>query len=293
MSFERLVAPCLSASLLAVIACGPPGEARAARETSARASSATAVAHYLANEGVLVVHGETKVAFDPLFRNGFGTYRLVPEAMERALFEGAPPFDGLDAVFVSHYHEDHFSAADMLRLLRERTDLHLYAPAQAVSGMRGVASEADAVLFDRITSIALEYQDAPVTFETADLLVEAVRIPHSGWPERRGDVENLAFRVTLDQETTVLHLGDADARDEHYAHDADYWSLRHTDLALPPYWYFLSEDGRSVLEDRLKPGHAVGIHVPVEVPAEADDRAPELRDVDLFTTSGETREIPD
>ena len=73
---------------------------------------ATSTAQYLANASVLVTTGDTKAVFDPLFRNDFGQYALVPAQMERALFDGTAPFDGLDAVFVSHYHEDHFSAVD-------------------------------------------------------------------------------------------------------------------------------------------------------------------------------------
>lgn len=34
-------------------------------------------ARYLANEGVMVVQGDTKVVFDPLFRNGYGRYQLL------------------------------------------------------------------------------------------------------------------------------------------------------------------------------------------------------------------------
>ena len=106
------------------------------------------------------------------------------------------------------------------------------------------------------------------------------------------DVENIAYRVTLDEETTVLHLGDADTKDVHFAHDAEYWDRRHTDIAFPPYWFFQSEDGRSVLEQRLKPTHAVGVHVPVAMPRRPEDRPPELEGYDLFVEPGETREIP-
>ena len=85
-------------------------------------------AHYLANEGLMVVHGETKIMFDPLFRESYGQYRLLPEAMVEALYAGAPPFDGIDAVFISHHHGDHFSPADILRLLKLQAGIHLYAP---------------------------------------------------------------------------------------------------------------------------------------------------------------------
>ena len=86
-------------------------------------------AQYMANEGLMVVSGETKVVFDPLFRNGYGQYQLLPREMEEALFAGNPPFDGVDVIFVSHYHGDHFAPADMLRLLKAQPGIQLYAPA--------------------------------------------------------------------------------------------------------------------------------------------------------------------
>ncbi len=270
-------------------ACDVRGDA----SLPAPAPASAATAHYLANAGVLVERGEIKIVFDPLYRNGFGTYRLLPEPLERALFAGDPPFDGLDAVLVSHYHGDHFSAVDLLRLLSERTELVLYAPAQAVAEMRELAGSERQAIFSRVNSVALEYKDPPVVMETSDLIVEAVRIPHSGWPDGRLDVENLAFRVTLGGDTTVLHLGDADTRDVHYAHDADYWSRRDIDMAFPPYWYLASKDGRGVLKNRLTPNAAVGVHVPKDMPRDPAGRPAEYRDADLFTTPGETREIKD
>ena len=158
--------------------------------------SALPSARYMANEGLMVVQGETKVVFDPLFRNGYGQYQLLPKEMEDALFAGEPPFDGIDAVFVSHYHGDHFSPVDMLRLLVEQPDIRLYAPAQAVTVLRSIAGEQDEKVLDRVKAVELAYKDAPVTLEMEGLIIEAVRIPHSGWPTGRLDVENISWRVT-------------------------------------------------------------------------------------------------
>ena len=264
-----------------------------AHGTAARqqARQRTTTAHYLANASVLVTHGDTSVVFDPLFRNDFGQYALVPPATERALFAGAAPFDGLDAVFVSHYHEDHFSAADVMRLLEVRPDLRLFAPAQAVAGMRAVSAERLAAVASRVHAIALADRDAPITLEQGALVVEAVRIPHSGWPTRQQDTENIAFRVTLDDATTVVHLGDADTSEAHFARDGAYWGRRRTNVALPPYWFFLNDEGRRVLNTRLNAARAIGVHVPAAVPAEAGRRDRELRGHELFTTPGETRDI--
>lgn len=241
----------------------------------------------------MVVHGDTKIVFDPLFRESYGQYLLLPEEMEQALFAGAPPFDGIDAVFISHHHGDHFSPADMVRLLEEQTGIRLYAPNQAVLAMRSEGSDLDSNIFDRVTAVNLAYKDAPVTLEMEGLLIEAVRIPHSGWPTGRLDVENISWRVTLNESTTVLHMGDADPNDVHFAQDAAYWNRNNPHMAFPPYWFFSSASGREILNNRIKPTRSVGVHVPVTIPADPILRPLELRGFDLFISPGETRLIPD
>lgn len=261
-----------------------------ARETGS--ADHPAFAQYMANEGVMVMQGETKILFDPLFRNSYGQYQLLPEAMEKALFAGEPPFDGVDAVFISHYHGDHFSPRDILELLIAQPGIELFAPEQAVAGLRQAAGEQDQQVFSRVNAVALAYRDAPVSISMQGLLIEAVRIPHSGWPTGRLDVENISWRVTLNDAATVLHMGDADPNDVHFKRDAAYWDKRHTHMAFPPYWFFSSTYGGDILEKRIKPGHSVGVHVPVSISKTRALRPPELRDFDLFTVPGERREIP-
>lgn len=263
-------------SLLIIIACGT---------THAQSNSRI---QYLANEGVMVTHEQTKILIDPLFDNGFGRYQMVPEEVRAAIFAGDAPFDGVDAVFVSHFHGDHFSAEDMLRLLRAQTGTRLYAPAQAVAALREISGADDAPVFDRVTGLDLGYGEQPVRIDTENLLVEAVHIPHSGWPTARTDVQNLAFRITLNNNSTVLHMGDADARIVHFAADEQYWEERPIDLALPPYWFFASDDGVEILEDRMDVRHAIGIHVPDSFSNQANV-PDELVGVDLFTLPGEGR----
>jgi L-ascorbate metabolism protein UlaG (beta-lactamase superfamily) len=256
----------------------------------AAAHESESTAQYLANEGLMVTHGNTKVLFDPLFNESFGQYRLVPEAMRRALFRGEAPWDGIDAVFISHYHDDHFAPADMLEFLRARSTILLFAPQQAVDAMRDISDDDDPV-FTRVNAVRLEYGDEPFSVLKSDLLIEAVRVPHSGWPSRRAEVENIAWRITLDDTSTVLHLGDADTSDVHFGQHQDFWDERSLHMAFPPYWFFLSGSGTRVLRERLRPARAIGIHVPVTIPEDAASREEALQNVDLFTVPGETRAI--
>lgn len=249
------------------------------------------VAHYMANEALMVVHGDTKVMFDPIYKNSYDNYMLLPEAMEAALFAGEAPYDGLDAIFISHYHGDHFTPEDVLRFMNARPNVDLYAPSQAVVALRTIATDADQEIFDRVKSVELEYKDSPVTLNVDNLEIEAIRIPHSGWPTGRLDIANIVWRVTLDDSTTVIHLGDADANDVHFATDPEFWNRNQPDMAFPPYWFYSSQSGLNILSSRIGAEQNVGIHVPAAMSNDASLRPAELRNVDLFTIPGETRAI--
>lgn len=246
-------------------------------------------ATYLGNAGVMVEHGDTKVVFDPLFRNDYDRYERVPEDIESALFAGEASFHGIDAIFISHYHGDHFSPEVMLSFLEARTDIELYAPAQAVTAL--VEAGASDTVMARVNAVNLVYGDAPIKMNSGDLIIEAVRIPHSGWPESMTDIENIAWRVTLDGETSVVHLGDADTKALHFDLHEDHWKGVATDLALPPYWYFLSPNGRTVLDTRIDEKLAVGVHVPASMPDDPESRPAEIQGFDLFTRPGEIRDL--
>jgi L-ascorbate metabolism protein UlaG (beta-lactamase superfamily) len=243
---------------------------------------------YLANEGLLVTEGETKVLFDPLFRNNYGQYQLLPLDMEDALMAGEAPFDGVDAVFISHFHGDHFSPGDVANYLKRRETVQLFAPKQATDALTTFLSDDEGVML-RVTTLDIGYEDPAIVLSLPGIAVEAFNIPHSGWPDRMPEVQNIAFRITLNNAITVLHLGDADTRDEHFARDGDQWAAKRTNVAFPPYWFFTSERGNKVLEERIQPGAAVGIHVPKKLDPRYSDG---LDQHDLFRTPGETRIIP-
>ena len=246
-------------------------------------------AKYLANAGVLISHGETKIVFDPLFDNDYGFYELVPKDIETALFAGAPPFDGLDAVFVSHHHGDHFSPARMVQLLKAHPNLQLFAPRQAIDDMPVDAT--DAALRSRLHAVALNAGER-FTMVIGDVEVNAVRIPHAGWPERNADIENISFKVSLDAEATVLHMGDAHTDPRIFDSQAEYWAERPMHLAMPPYWYFTSGGGKKILNEHIRAGETIGVHVPANIPDSPSQYPEELRGRTLFSIPGEEKRIP-
>ena len=246
-------------------------------------------ARYMANAGVMIEQGDTKILFDPFFRNGFGVYDVVPEEIESALFDGVPPWDGIDAIFISHHHGDHFDPAVVMQFLDRWPSVQAYAPQQAVDALLAADGGAEDDLLDRIHAIDLERDSEALEFEREGLFIEAVRIAHAGWPSRHSDTENIVYRVTLDDSATVMHLGDADSGRKHYEIHDEYWEKRASDLALVPVWLMLSDKGRHVIDTHVSAEHEIGMHVYKSIPDDPKEREPKFDWMDIFTEPGETR----
>tara|TARA_R110000737_G_scaffold34232_4_gene52665 strand:- start:3103 stop:3945 length:843 start_codon:yes stop_codon:yes gene_type:complete len=239
------------------------------------AISVTALAHdnhkntasYLGNAAILVQGEKTKLLFDPFFHKDFSLYQLVPEDIRHAIFQGIPPYNNINYVFISHAHDDHFSAIDLLNYLIKQPKVQLVAPNQAIDKLTALAefTQYEKDLLPRLHAVSLNYGDLAWSTSIENIDISAVRIPHAGWPSR-ADVENIVFRVTLANGTTVMHMGDADADDEHYLGYKTHWQKQVTDTAFPPYWFFYSAEGRDILNEIINAEQHVGVHVPVEVP---------------------------
>ena len=100
---------------------------------------------------------------------------------------------------------------------------------------------------------------------TDNIIVEAVRIAHAGWPQRK-NIQNIVFRVEIKDDVTVMHLGDADPNSIHFSPYQKHWSSKITDTAFPPYWFYLSEQGKELIETTLNTKSSIGIHVPKKIP---------------------------
>lgn len=247
----------------------PPAKSSAPALPALVEGAAPGEVTYLGNEGLLVSKAKHKILFDPFFHNAFDSLQLVPKSIARAIMKGQKPYDGVELIFVSHAHEDHFSAIDMKRFLRAYRNAKLIAPKQAVEELAALPGTAG--LMSQVIAVDLNFGDAPWQTRIGDIQIEAVRIAHKGWPERK-DIENLVFRVTIENtpgdKLTVMHLGDADPDAIHFTPFAPFWQKQRTDTAFPPYWFYLSAEGNQILDRQINSARSIGIHVPVEVPDE-------------------------
>lgn len=243
-------------------------------------------ATYLGNEGVLVARGQTKVLFDAFYSNSYeGTYLLVPEAISAAMLAGEPPYDGIDAIFVSHVHGDHFTAAPAIEYLRAHPSVPLYGSPQT---RQAIVEEigAEDPLLARVIAVEQAPEDAPTRLEIEGLLIEVVAIPHAG---DRPEIQNLSWRVTLDGATTVTHFGDAGTVPEHFERHAEHFAARRSQAAFPPYWFFDAQ-GRAIMQRHFNAEQIIGVHVPASAAGHGEAARARVGG-DLFTDPGESREL--
>ena len=223
---------------------------------------------YVANSGVLVGAGETRVLIDALFDKPNPEYRAPAAEALDAMLKGAPPYDGVDVVLVTHDHPDHFDPSLAVRYLERVEGPRLVAPADAVEKMRAVASDW-ARIAPRVVSLDLpvggkaERAVGPVT-------LTALRTLHG----QQDSPMNLMYLVDLG-DWRVFHEGDSPGVPEEPA------TFRReetrVDLALVHFWFPLNPDCARFLQEALRPDHIALTHLPVRLEGDAPGKIDMVR----------------
>jgi L-ascorbate metabolism protein UlaG (beta-lactamase superfamily) len=181
---------------------------------------------YLANEGVLLAHGQTTVAIDAFFGDGLPGYPTVPRATRDSLERARGRFGEIDLVLVTHQHADHFSAAALARHLRANPGAHLAAAPAIVAALRAAGWTDPAR-----TAVVLPSPSERRVLTAGGVGLEAIGLEHAG-------IDHLAWVVSLGGVRT-LHAGDADPSPG----DLRLAAGEGVDLFLTPFWIALGRRG--------------------------------------------------
>jgi L-ascorbate metabolism protein UlaG (beta-lactamase superfamily) len=219
-------------ALLALLALSPPAPLRA---EGLRVT-------YLANEGVLVESGATRVLVDALFRDSLDPYARHSRAVQEDLETGRRPFDGIALALATHFHLDHWDAGAISRFLRSNPQA-LFASTEHATAM--IPSELRARVRDLW----------PRDGQPSTLVVGRAKV--TALPLKHGAAQNLAYRLELSG-TVVAHLGDADASEGNFERLA---SAGPVDLALVPFWWLLDSKAASFVKTAWKPRNLVALHI--------------------------------
>ena len=222
---------------------------------------------YVANSGMLVTASGRRFLIDAPIREGIAPY-ATSSAAERGSLEGArAPYADVDAILITHWHEDHFSADAVAAHLSSNPRAILVSSPDIVDRVRGVApglaaSRLRAVLPPPGQSQRVDIGGTPV---------RVLRIRHN--PSRRLPEQHLGFLIG--DSAPVLHVGDADPAADNFA---VLRSLPPIDLAFLPFWYVNNDANRRFVADVIRPKRIVAMHVP---PKDAPTIAAALREANV------------
>lgn len=218
---------------------------------------------YVANSGMLVSVSGRRFLIDAPIRDGIAPYATSSTA-ERALLEGARgPYEAVDAILITHWHEDHFNAEAVAAHLSSSPRTIIVSSPEVVERVWAAVPGLPAA---RIRAVL----PAPGQSEQVDVggvAVHVLRIRHN--PSRRLPEQHVGFLIG--GPAPVLHVGDADPAADNFT---VLKSLPSVDLALLPFWYVADEGNRRIVTQAIRPRRLVAMHVP---PGDAEKVAAGLR----------------
>lgn len=211
---------------------------------------------HVANSGMLVSVDGRRFLIDAPIRDGLPPYATSSTA-ERALLESAAaPYDDIDAILITHWHEDHFSAEAVAAHLARSPRTILISSPEVVDRVR----KADASLPASRLRASLPAAGQAEAIDVAGVPVHALRIRHN--PSRRVPDQHVGFLIA--GTTSVLHVGDADPAANNFT---VMQSLPPVDVAMLPFWYVSAAANRAFVAASIRPRRIVAMHVP---PADAN-----------------------
>lgn len=225
---------------------------------------------YLANEGILLTDGNTKVLVDALFRDSLDDYARHEAETQERLESGKPPFDGVTLALATHYHLDHWDAGAISRFLRLNPGAMFASTPQATGMIPRSLQRRTRVLWPG---------DAPLHIEAAGVRVEAFPLEH-------GQTQNMAYAISMGGRT-LIHVGDAEPTKVNFDR---LLTKQRPHVAFVPFWWLLDQESRAFVTERWKPQQVAAFHFGATDAREAAERVRRaVQGVWLCVRPGESR----
>jgi L-ascorbate metabolism protein UlaG (beta-lactamase superfamily) len=235
--------------------------------------SADVMLTQLANEGVLVSDGETRILIDAMVVEPYSVYGGLPEDVLPAFDNLTGPFADIDLVLVSHRHHEHNQPAYACQFMTRSRQSLLKSSDQVIGLMRERCREL--VTTSPRVEIIDPLHGSPTVFEVKGARVTVFPLSHGTQSYAR--IQNFGHLIEIGG-VTVLHVGDAAMSPEDFAL-AGLDQIR-IDVALIPFWFFQPGPGGAIVDRFLGQARKVAVHIPPgemeEVKAYMDTNFPEV-----------------
>ena len=227
---------------------------------------------FIANEGVIIRHGELAVAIDtPAWNSYDGTYAIPSPAMRQAMTHGGYPVGNLYALLFTHVHGDHFDAEGAVAIVRTNPgEPAIMAADQVVDVFRDAGGdESDAIPLGLVSDGCVmgsenECQEY-ATYEYFFLGIDLEARPRIDVDARplfhREGIEHWTYRVVIGG-VSILHLGDTQPQQA----DFSTWDGVQFDVILYPYWFQQMAQGQAFLAAHPE-SRTIAFHIPANASA--------------------------
>ena len=216
----------------------------------------------LANEGVLIDNGQTRVMIDGMVVEPYSIYAGLPPTAAADFDAVTGLFAGIDLVLVSHRHHDHNQPAFACNFMHESELTTLHTSSQVIGLMREKCREF-VTGSPRVAEIDPQ-PGRPVVIEHGGARVTAYRLSHGR--RKYAKIEHLAHLVEMGG-VSVLHIGDASM--DPPAFDSAGLAGIKADVAIIPFWFFQPGPGAALVEAFLDAPLKLAAHVPPDEAEEA------------------------
>ena len=218
----------------------------------------------LANDGVIIDDGETRIMIDGFVVESYALYGGLPPLMAQEFATATGMFENIDMAFVSHKHHDHNQPEFTCNFLRASDGTRLITSVQVIDLVR----ERCRVLVKNSSQVGTidPKFELPMTLPVGTAQVTIVPLSHGTGKYAR--IENWGHVVEMGG-VRVLHIGDAamDVTD----FEAAAAELMDLDVALIPLWYFQPGPGMEVVERFMDAPHKLVVQIPPDEVVEATE----------------------
>lgn len=211
-------------------------------------------ATFIANSGVLVQVGQSKVLIDGLYTDGRGKFATPTDAQVDAMVNGKVPYNNLSLALVTHVHPEHMNPQKLAQMLFTQKSLKCVSTPQTIDSVKVVMDD-----FSVVEKRLLAFPTSR-TWKTASLEGITIKAAYARHPGKaNAKIMDVIFLLTMGDKK-VLHLGDADMNPDRF--DELNLHYEEVDVAFVPFWYMSSFYGAELVKKYVKADKIVAVHFP-------------------------------
>jgi L-ascorbate metabolism protein UlaG (beta-lactamase superfamily) len=209
----------------------------------------------LANAGVIISNGETRVMIDGMVVEPYSVYGSLPPEAVPSFNQALADFAGVDLALVSHRHHEHNQPEFACDFMQASGKTELYTSEQVIGLMREKC-RTFMTTSPRVHVIDPQYGD-PAVIEIPGAKVTVFPLSHG--TRKDALIQNFGHLVEIGG-MTVLHIGDAAMDPEDFERAG--LGQNKLDVALIPFLYFQPGPGTALIDRYMNATLKIAVHIP-------------------------------